>query len=184
MIQSHVYIAASLDGFIARENGDLEWLEKFQELTQPGEDYGYSEFLSKMDCLILGRGTFEKVLSFKQWPYEGKTVVVLTQSRTWNEANIPQGVLISSETPKTVLKRMQDKGYKNAYIDGGKVIQSFLRENLINSLTITQIPLLLGRGIQLFGELQRDIELELIQSKSWPLGFVQSRYRVRATPQT
>lgn len=176
-VNIRAFIACSLDGFIARSNGDLDWLEN-PAFAVEGEDFGYAQFMAKTSCLIMGRNTFEKVLTFGEWPYEGTRVIVLSQSlKTLPETHRDKAEL-SAESPLTLTERLNSEGEQSLYIDGGRLIQSFLQQGLINELTLTRIPLLLGSGIPLFGELKNDIALELIDSKSYANGFVQSHYRI------
>ncbi|MBN9265240.1 MAG: dihydrofolate reductase [Hyphomicrobium sp.] len=172
----HVYIAASLDGFIARPDGDIEWLHQWPDA---GHDYGYSAFMRSVDGMIIGRGTFEKVLAFGRWPYD-KPVVVL--SRTLDPDAIPPDradrVRIVNLAPEDLLERLAADGWNRAYVDGGRLIQSFLRAGLIADITITHIPILLGAGRSLFGALPQDVGLTHIETTSYPSGFVQSHYVV------
>ncbi len=176
MTEGHVYIAVSLDGFIARPDGGLDWLMK-----QPtdGEDYGYEAFMASVDGLIMGRGSFEKVLTFPDWPY-AKPVVVL--SRTLSAADIPDDlagrVRVLSASPQQVMETLAAEGWRHAYVDGGRIVQSFLREGLIRDLTLTRIPILLGQGRPLLGPLDRDIDLKHIETKTFTSGLVQSRYEL------
>lgn len=179
MTTGHVFIAVSLDGFIARADGGLDWLMKQQTA---GEDHGYDNFMASVDGLIMGRGSFEKVLSFDDWPYH-KPVVVM--SRTLNDADIPgqlRGqVQISDLGPVELMRELADRGWTRAYIDGGKVIQSFLRAGLVSDITLTHIPILIGTGLPLFGGLDRDIDLDHLETRSFPSGLVSSTYRIRRT---
>ncbi|EEP93229.1 dihydrofolate reductase [Yersinia kristensenii] len=172
----HVFIATSFDGFIARKDHSLDWLEK-QNIE--GEDYGYHAFVDSIDGVIMGRITFEKILTFPEWPYE-KPVIVM--SRTLEESIIPahlkQKVQVTRLEPKALMVSLSEAGWKRAYIDGGQVIQSFIRDGLIEDLAITQVPILIGQGIPLFGNLTRDIDMTLISSKAFPSGLVHHRYRI------
>lgn len=174
MTTGHVFIAVSLDGFIARPNGDIDWLEGWPEV---GHDYGFSEFMASVDGLIMGRGTFEKALTFKVWPYT-KPVVVM--SRTLRQSNLRSDladkVRISPSEPKVVLDEIGREGWTRAYVDGGKIIQSFLREGLIEDMVLTRIPILLGEGLPLFGELAKDTKLAHLKTTAYASGFVQSHY--------
>ena len=176
MLTCHVFIASSLDGFIARDDGDIEWLLSRDD---PSEDHGYNHFINEMDGIIMGRGTFEKVLSFSPWPYT-KAVVVL--SRSFDASGLPENlqskVRILNLSPQAAIKQLTSEGWRKAYVDGGQLIQSFLRESLIDDLTITTIPVLIGQGRPLFGQLKEDVSLSLVDSKKFPSGLVQSRYRV------
>ncbi|QUS55279.1 dihydrofolate reductase family protein [Pseudovibrio brasiliensis] len=176
MISGHVFIATSLDGFVAREDHGLDWLMK-----QPntGEDHGYDEFIAGVDGLVMGRGSYETILSFEKWPYS-KPVVVL--SRTLQQTDVPEvlrdKVRVTSSDPSEVMAELSAEGWSKAYVDGGKVVQSFIRAGLIEDIILTQIPILIGRGLRLFGEVVADIDLELISSRSFKSGLVQSHYRL------
>lgn len=173
-----VFIAASLDGYIAREDGRIDWLERYNSLLPAGEDCGYGAFMATVDALVMGRNTFEQVLAFPQWPYGGKPVIVLSRNAPAIPAALAATVSASSETPRALVERLSAQGLRRLYIDGGLTIQGFLREDLIDELTVTVIPLLLGAGRPLFGTLPRETRLELLSSRSYDCGFVQSRYRV------
>ncbi|MBY0466770.1 MAG: dihydrofolate reductase family protein [Burkholderiales bacterium] len=178
-ITTSVYIATSLDGFIARKDGSIDWLMAANATVPAGEDCGYAAFMRTVDVLIMGRHTYEQVAGFEPWPYEGKRVVVLSSK----EIAFRQGPSIqlerSAETPHDLLKRMSAEGCKHAYIDGGKVIQSFLSNGLIDKLTITVIPVLIGEGRPLFASVPNDTKLTLAQSKAYDFGFVQTTYMAR-----
>ncbi len=172
-----VYIATSLDGFIARENGDLDWLPG-ADGGDPGEDYGYKDFFDSVDVLIMGRNTYEKVLSFGSWPYKGRRVIVLSNQQIAIPNEIENMVEQRSGTPAKLVDELSKEGVNHVYVDGGKTIQRFLNAGLINELTISRIPILIGRGIPLFGELENDIELQHIETNSFSNGIVQSMYRI------
>jgi dihydrofolate reductase len=151
---NYVYIATSIDGYIATRDGDVEWLH---ELPNPNNnDYGYSEFMANIDALIMGRHTFEKVRTIGKWHYE-KKVFVLSSVLTEVPNELIGKVEFISGPLKDILARVNSQGFKNLYIDGGLVIQSFLAEDLIDELIITRIPILLGGGIPLFGELNKPL---------------------------
>lgn len=175
-IKCHVFIATSLDGFIAREDGGIDWLEEANSLIPPGEDCGYGEFIARMDCLILGRKTFEKVLSFPEWPYATKPVHVLSRSGYQVPTLHQSRASVTNESPEILLQRLDDAGFRHVYIDGGLLIQSFLEAGFVDSLINTRIPVLLGKGSRLFGSLKHDVKLKLQASKSWEFGFVQDHY--------
>ncbi len=173
MRKQSVFIATSLDGFIARRNGDIDWLT---ENEQSDEDYGYSEFIASIDALVMGRYTFEKVLSFGKWPYKGPVIVLSTRS-----IEIPKRlsqVQQFSGSPAEIVDQLAGKGYNHLYVDGGKTIQGFLRAGFIQKLTITRIPVLIGEGIPLFGRVEKDVRLEHLSTKTYQNGFVKSRYRI------
>lgn len=176
--RTSVFIATSLDGFIARPDGSIDWLDEANKTITPGQDCGFAEFFASVDTLVMGRGTFESVLHLPEWFYGDKPLVVLSQSLTQLPAETPASVSLSAEEIEPLLERLASLGRQHLYIDGGQLIQSFLRQGLIDELTITRIPVLLGSGRPLFGELESDVPLQLISSKSWDFGFVQDHYRV------
>lgn len=168
-----VYIATSLDGFIARKNGEIDWLTG----GESSQDYGYAEFISSIDQIVMGRNTYEKVLTFGRWPYE-KKVIVLTGKDLSIPPELANSVELLSLTPRALTAELQRRGVTHVYLDGGNTIQRFLREHLVDDMTITTLPILIGEGLPLFGPLDNDIKLELIESISFGNGFVQSKYKV------
>jgi dihydrofolate reductase len=178
---SSVYIATSLDGYIARENGDLDWLDAAQATVPKGEDLGYHKFMETIDVLVMGRKTYEKVLSFGMWPYGEKSVIVLSSNKIEFPKDLGQNVSCSSESPKKLCERLANEGVKRLYIDGGITIQQFLAEGLINGITITVIPVILGSGIPLFANEGKYISLKHIATKTYDFGFVQLTYEVENT---
>ena len=172
-MKASVFIATSVDGFIARPDGALDWL--------PGdgvEDHGYTEFFASVDALVIGRKTFETVLDFDQWPYGDKLVVVLTSKPPDFTAPTGSRCEFMSGTPREIIDRLSARGLKHLYIDGGVTIQRFLAAGLIQHLTVTRIPVLLGSGIPLFGPIPHDIRLEHVRTRSYPSGLVQSDYTI------
>lgn len=168
-----IYIATSLDGYIARKDGNIDWL---MELPNPDKsDYGFSDFMKRIDGLIMGRNTFNLVLKFGQWPYT-KPVFVL--SKTMKE--IPDEMKSKAERVRgnlnTIVERLNKKGFENLYIDGGKTIQSFLKQDLIDEIIITRIPIILGSGIPLFGEMDLELRFEHVQTEVLNNALVKSRY--------
>ncbi len=178
MSKLSVFIATSLDGFIARHDGAIDWLEDANAAVPAGEDCGYADFMTSVDAIVMGRATFEKVLSFPDWPYGSMPVFVLSTSISGLPAGVPNSVHLLKAAPPDVVRRAADAGHHHLYIDGGRTIQAFLSAGLITDLTITVIPVLLGSGIRLFGDLRKDIHLRLLSSKAFPSGFVQSHYAV------
>ena len=170
-MKASVFIATSLDGFIARLDGGLDWLP-----ADGGEPHGYDEFMATVDALVIGRKTFETVLTFDAWPYGTKPVVVLSSRPS--ELRAPAGAVCDfmDGTPHEIVTRLTQRGMKHLYIDGGVTIQGFLQAGLIQRLTITRIPMLLGSGIPLFGSLPHDIRLAHVATRSFPSGMVQSEY--------
>jgi dihydrofolate reductase len=176
-MQASVYIATSLDGFIARANGDLDWLTA-GESAGSSEDYGYQEFLQTVDILVMGRHTYEKALTFKAWPYGSKPVVVLSSQPVPIPPHLAASVAWLSGTPDEVMQRLAARGARHLYVDGGKTIQRFLAAGCIQQLIITRLPILLGSGIPLFGPLPHEIGLRHIATRQFANGFVQSQYEV------
>jgi dihydrofolate reductase len=171
---AHVFIATSLDGFIARPDGALDWLPVPEE---GGEDYGYHAFMASVDAVVMGRGTYEKVLEFGGWTY-AKPVVVLSSRGVTIVPALGHGVVQMAGTPEEVVAQCAARGWRELYVDGGVTIQRFLAANLVERLIVTRVPVLIGRGIPLFGPLTADIRLSHIRSQSYPSGLVQSEYRV------
>lgn len=177
MPKCSVFVAASLDGFIARKNGDLDWLPG-SDGASGGEDYGYKAFFESIDALVLGRKTYELASSFPEWPYSGKSVVVLSSRYPKTLQPLSRDVEGTSLPPRTLVSDMATRGVRHIYVDGGTTIQCFLRDGLIEELTVTRIPVLIGEGIPLFGPVGRDIPLRHLSTKAFPSGFVQSKYQV------
>lgn len=177
-MKKSVFIATSLDGYIARADGNLDWLDKASLTVSKGEDCGYVSFMSSIDLLVMGRNSYEKVLSFGGWPYE-KPVIVLSSRNLKIPEALKNQVYLSAETPEELCSRLANEGVKRIYVDGGAVIQSFLTADLITDLTITTIPILIGSGISLFGNIKNDIELERICTKTYDFGFVQNKYVIK-----
>lgn len=173
------FIATSLDGFIARENGAIDWLPT-EDGAQVREDYGYGAFFKTVDALVMGRNTFEVVRTFGAWPYGSKPVIVLTHRELDIPAALRATVESASGSPARLLERLRARGWKHLYVDGGKTVQGFLAEGLIRRLIVTRIPILLGKGIPLFGPVPGDVHLRHVGTRSYPTGLVQSEYQVLA----
>ena len=177
-----VFIATTLDGFISRTDGSIDWLEQANARVPAGEDCGYAEFMSSVDALVMGRHTFDLARSFAEWPYEKKPVFVLSSRMSSLPAGVPGTVHLSRETPAALVARLSSEGMKHLYIDGGVTIQRFLSAALIDEFIITRIPVLIGTGRPLFGPLSPDVRLEHMSTRAFDFGFVQSRYRVVKPP--
>ena len=178
MITGHVFIATSLDGFIARKDGKIDWLLSRDD---PNEDHGYRDFIRDIDGLVMGRGSFATAVASEPWPYD-KPVVVL--SKILASSPVPNHltgrVRFVDMTPEATMKMLAMEGWRRAYVDGGQIVQSFLREGLIADMVITQVPVLIGEGRPLFGPVARDIPLIHVATKAFPSGLVQSLYRREA----
>ncbi|TAL60815.1 MAG: dihydrofolate reductase [Legionella sp.] len=173
-----VFIATSLDGYIAKEDGSIDWLNSFNETVPSGEDCGYKHFISTVDTLIMGRKSFEKVCEFDTWPYNLPVIVLSKQPNYLIPESLKTKATVTSENPKELIQRLTTEKIKHIYLDGGKTIQSFIKENLVDELTITLIPILLGGGCSLFGSLDNPVHLEQIECHSYDFGCVQIKYKV------
>lgn len=173
-MSAHVFIATSLDGYIARSNGDIDWLPAFE----PGEDYGYRAFVDGIDAIVMGRASYEKVLSFGDWPY-GETPVVVLSTRQLHIPPARAGTVLQMRgEPAEIMAQCAARGWAELYVDGGATIQRFLAAGLVDRLIITRVPVLLGEGLPLFGPIGRDLRLAQVRTHAYPNGLVQSEYRV------
>jgi dihydrofolate reductase len=172
MLYASVFVGASLDGFIARTNGELDFLE-----AGGGEPHGYEEFMATVDAMVIGRKTYETVLGFGGWAYGTKPVFVLS---TRPIAPAPPGAVMEqmSGAPADIVSRLAARGIGHIYVDGGVTIQGFLRAGMITRLIVTRVPVIIGTGIPLFGPLDRDVALEHVATRTYAGGLVQSEYRV------
>lgn len=175
-MKTSAFVGTSLDGFIARTNGALDFLHPSEGDPEP---HGYEEFFATVDALVLGRKTFETVLTFGEWPYGDKPVFVLSSQPL---AATPPGAVLErmSGAPAGIVAGLAARGLHHAYVDGGVTIQRFLDAGAIDRLIVTRVPVLIGTGIPLFGPVQRDIVLKHIATRVYPSGLVQSEYAVAA----
>ena len=170
-----VFVGASVDGFIARANDDLDFLP-----PGGGEPHGYNEFIASVDAIVIGRKTFEKVLTLGPWAYGDKRVVILSSRPLDLSAAVGGSVEQMGGPPAEIVAHLAASGAHHLYIDGGITIQRFLRAGLIQRLIITRVPVLIGEGIPLFGTLPRDIRLRHVATRQYASGLVQSEYEVAA----
>ena len=199
-MQGTVFIAASVDGFVAREDGDISWLSPPPETSSSEElcsalneqdDMGFEDLLNSIDCIVMGRKTFDTVVAFDEeaWPYRDIPMVVWSRDVAVVNSKFPEfiqlkgSVSASSLSPTELFQSLENKGYTRCYVDGPTVIQNFLRDGLIHSIHITSIPILLGKGIRLFSDdgalqIQNDVMLTLVSSKSFKNGMVSSKYEL------
>ena len=170
-----VFIATSLDGYIADRNGGLDFLSS---IPNPDNlDFGYAEFIKDIDAIVMGRKTFEVVCNFDcPWPYQ-KSVFVMGNSLTEISEEYQDKVHLVKGELDLILKNIREKGYKNIYIDGGMAVQSFLKADLIDEMTISHIPVILGGGVPLFNELPKEINFTHIGTKIYLNELVQSTYK-------
>lgn len=168
-----VFVGTSVDGFIARTNGDLDFLPE-----GGGEPHGYTEFIASVDAIVIGRNTFEKVLTLGDWPYGRKRVVVLSSHPVDVSLAIGGVVEQMAGPPVDIVSQLAASGADHLYVDGGITIQRFLAAGIIQRLIITRVPVLIGDGIPLFGALPRDVRLRHVATRHYPSGLVQSEYHV------
>ena len=178
MITGHVFIATSLDGFIARQDGDIEWL---LQQDQAGEDHGYDDFIKDIDAIVMGRGTFDAVRGMDEWFYN-RPVLVLSSVLSKQEvpADLIGKVRFTDKSPQDAMAMLEKEGCRRVYVDGGQVIQSFITLGMISDMVITRVPILLGTGRSLFGNVTSDVFLAHKNTRSFPSGLVQSSYDVMA----
>ena len=168
-----VFVGTSVDGFIARRNGEFDFLP-----PGGGEPHGYDEFMASVDALVIGRKTFETVLRLAAWPYGDKRVVVLS-SRPINLSAARGGIVEQmAGTPAEIVSKLAASGAHHLYVDGGITIQEFLRAGLVQRLIITRVPVLIGEGIPLFGTLPRDMRLHHVATHQYASGLVKTEYLV------
>ena len=170
-MRASVFVGTSLDGFIARPNGAFDFL------PDDPEPHGYEEFYASVDALVMGRNTYETALGFGQWPYGNKPVFVLSSRPL---APAPEGARVErvAGTPQEIVAQLSMRGVEHAYVDGGQTVQQFLRAGLIDRITVTRVPVLIGSGIPIFGAVDADILLRHIATRAYPSGLVQSEYAV------
>jgi len=170
-----VFVGTSVDGFIVRPNGDLDFLP-----AGGGEPHGYDEFMADIDTLVIGRKTYETVLTYPEWPYGKRHVIVLSSQpldlAAARGANLEQ----MAGPPAEIASKLAATGAHNVYVDGGVTIQGFLRAGLIQRIIITRVPVLIGDGIPLFSTLPHDVPLRHIETKHYPSGLVKTEYRIAA----
>jgi dihydrofolate reductase len=172
-MNASVFVGTSVDGFIARPHGELDFLPQ-----GGGEPHGYNEFIATVDVIVIGRKTFETVLGFSGWPY-GNTPVVVLSTRPLDFSTLPGArVEQMSGFPEEIVVQLSSRGFQHAYIDGGDTILRFLRAGLIQRLTITRVPVLIGEGIPLFGALPRDLRLRHVRTQQYTSGLVKTEYEV------
>ncbi|MET4637337.1 dihydrofolate reductase family protein [Mycetocola sp. 2940] len=174
-LTASAFLAMSLDGYIARTDGNLDWLlEAGAELG----DTGYDDFFAAVDSMLIGRNTYDIVAAFDEYPYAGKRVLVLSttlDSVDWPDATVHR-------TVDDALTTLEREGRRHVYVDGGTVVQQFLRAGMLDDITVSIAPVLIGSGVPLFGSLDRDVLLELTGTRDLPAGFTQATYRPLRSP--
>lgn len=166
-----VYIATSIDGYIARKDGSLDWLDRVGGFD---EDYGFQKLIDSIDAVILGRNTYEVAATVQDWPYKGKRIVVLSNSlQTVRE----ETELFRGDITQLVAQLHQD-GIKHIWIDGGVTISQFLDLQMVDCMTLSIIPVILGGGMPLFNPIGKELDCHLVSSQSYPSGLVQLNYEL------
>lgn len=179
-----VYIATSADGYIATNTGGVDWLQAAGNLEADmgDEDMGFADFMGSVDCMIMGRKCMDTLasmnLTYEQWIYGDMPIIVLSRSLIEPPKSLPGKVEMYAGDIQALMARLEGKGYKHAYIDGGATITSFINLKLINEMIITQAPVLLGEGIKLFGKLEQAVKLEKTSAVAFANDFTQMRCRV------
>jgi dihydrofolate reductase len=177
-VNASVFVGMSVDGFIARRDDGLDFLD-----TRDGSEgdashgHGYEEFFATVDALVMGRHTYDVVLGFGVWPYGKKPVFVLSKRRL---KQAPKGAVVErmSGDPRKIMAELEKRGFKHLYIDGGATVQRFLAAGMIDRMVLTRVPVLIGAGIPLFGKLPRDVRLRHVATRPVPGGLVQTEYEV------
>jgi dihydrofolate reductase len=172
-VTNYVYIATSLDGFIASSDGGLDWLTEIPNPEQ--SDYGFAEFMRNIDAIVMGRKTFETVLTFGEWPYSVPVFVLSHALTKLPEAVAGKAEIVSGDL-RALVDHLHQRGYLNLYVDGGRVIQGFLEEDLIDEMIITRVPILLGDGIPPFGRLPKKLKFVLKKTEELNETLVKSYY--------
>jgi dihydrofolate reductase len=167
-----VFLALSLDGYIAREDGSLDWLSVVQ--TDPPEDTGYEAFMASVDVLLVGRHTYETAVTIAPWPYQGKRVVVLTS----RPAEARHGETFVQGSLPAVVQQLGADGVHRIYLDGGATIRQGLQAGIVTDITLSWAPLLLGSGIPLFAPGLPETQWRLASSRAFPSGLLQTTYVV------
>jgi dihydrofolate reductase len=172
-IKLSVFCGVSVDGFLARPDHRVDFLD-----THEHEPHGYEEFVGSVDVVVMGRNTYQFVVSYGEWVYGNKPVVVLS-SRALDFSWIKQGAVEQmSGEPAKIVEQLEARGYRHAYIDGGVTIQRFLAAGLMDRMIISSVPVLIGSGMPLFGPVPRDIHLRHIATRTFRSGLVQNEYEV------
>jgi len=187
-----IFIAPSVDGYIATEDGGIHWLETLGKSVSEKEssselmkhfNMSMPNFMKSVDCMIIGRKLMEVLSSFnltpEQWPYGDTKIIALSNTIKEAPRNLKDKIEIYSGSIPKLISKLEKEGYKHAYIDGGTTITTFLNLELINEITLTQAPVLLGSGIPLFGKLSKQINLENAQATAFPNNFIELKYKVK-----
>lgn len=178
MVKVSVFIGVSLDGFIARLDGNVDWLNEANKKVTPGEDFGFNSFLDSVDCIVMGRKTFEQVITFNEWAYREIKMIVLTTKNIEIPNSLTGVVSTSNLCNEELMNQLIDDSIKHVYVDGGLVIQDFLSSGLVNEITVTIVPILIGKGKSFSNSLTKDLNLTHLKTTIFNFGFVQNKYKV------
>ena len=184
MAKVSVFIGTSLDGYIAREDGDISWLDAANMKVTPGEDFGFNSFLESVDLIIMGRKTFEQVITFDRWQYKDSKMIVLTSKNMQIPERLKKTVTISNtSSPEQLIRELSDQSINHIYADGGIVIQDFLSAGLVDEITVTIVPILIGKGKSFSRLLPKDLFLQHLKTTVYDFGFVQNKYKINKQEQ-
>jgi dihydrofolate reductase len=171
-----VFIAASVDGYIARKDHSIDWLDNLN--ADPDQDYGFQDFIRNIDAILMGRNTFNVVMNLKDWSYGEMPIFVLTHHPTTLRLDKYENVRAIQGKPEEILAELEKRGFHHLYLDGGKTISEFLSASLVDEMIITRIPILLGKGIPLFNPVDKETKLELLSTMDFEDGLVQNKYKI------
>jgi len=175
-------MALSLDGFIADEQGGIDWLNDQPEPENPEEDYGFAAFMGTLDGMIMGRNTFDQIMDLKVWIYGDLPVTVLSHSPLGPVKLAGARVERKAKSPEELIQELAKQGLSRLYIDGANVVQQFLAAGLLDQIVLTQVPAVLGRGIQLFQAPLPEEEWEVTEVKHYSNGYIQTHLNKRVRP--
>ncbi len=175
MLHASAFIATSLDGYISRADNSIDWLEDAS--SDATEDYGYEAFVSSVTCVVMGRKTFQRILTFPEWPYQTQRAIVMSSTLKTIPESLGDNVQLFNGSAQDVVQLLEAEGDSHLYVDGSRVIQDFIAAGLLTDITITTVPILLGEGVSLFGgPLPKDVKLRHVATRAYQNGFVQSQY--------
>ncbi len=178
MVKVSVFVGTSLDGYISRRDGRIDWLEKANRKVTTGEDFGLNSLLNSIDLLIMGSKTFEQVQTFEDWLYKDTKIIVMSSRDLEIPSKLMETVTVTKESPSQLIERLSTESINHVYVDGGMLIHSFLVSGLVNEITVTIVPIIIGSGKSFSGILPMDISLQHLKSTTFESGFVQIQYRV------
>lgn len=176
--RGRVFCGISLDGYLARADSDLDWLTdppagiEHEQVVSDHRALEWNTFFPGVDHLVMGRGTYDKVLTFGEWPYAGKDVIVLSSSLAQDDPRITVATSLDE-----AVSLLEVRGAREVYVDGGRTVQAFLAAGLVDEVTVAFAPVLIGSGLPLFGSLPHDLRLRLAGSHV-SAGMVHATYTV------